>query len=469
MYICIYRCIKFKLKMINYSKITKVHSKSYSRTNAKDVAVKRSCDNNKRHNETTMITSLSKSEQNVNHQHQCSCSKYLKYCYNTVKTKSNSNSHNGLKCSSSNTNISVNYRSRKCNDIKTNQSLNMSRHKYTKTTAITTGNKANNNSFIVDDVFTLTTTNANAHKHNNTITIKRKPFLTIHTTPTTTTTTAKKEEDVVHNKTTTTNTTTTNVNNSNNTFQSLINNLEYKLQYKFAQVKQNSKYSKYVILKSIFEELIQCHKTHEHLYHLTLLLSKLLNGFNEVITSYINENKTLKDKHEVLNNKCNLLSKDNVTLKTIVHKKENEITSLNKKLIAVTSVSTSTKTNNIIHHSNNSTDTNTHKHKQTTSQKIEGFNIHNVTDLDALYFYDKVNMNSEQCRGDNTNSGEDGNVEIPSLNLQFKYEDVDACNKLVVNDTKQKGVIVMKKKVHKTKKLSNTKSLGNISHVNMFK
>ena len=171
MYICIYRCIKFKLKMINYSKITKVHSKSYSRTNAKDVAVKRSCDNNKRHNETTMITSLSKSEQNVNHQHQCSCSKYLKYCYNTVKTKSNSNSHNGLKCSSSNTNISVNYRSRKCNDIKTNQSLNMSRQKYTKTTAITTGNKANNNSFIVDDVLTLTTTNANAHKHNNTITI----------------------------------------------------------------------------------------------------------------------------------------------------------------------------------------------------------------------------------------------------------------------------------------------------------
>ena len=466
----IYRCMKFKLKMINYSKITKLHSKSYSRTNMKDVAVKRSCDNNnnsKKHNETTMMASLSKSEQNVN-QHQHSCSKYLKYCYNTVKTKSNSkksshsNSYNGLKCSSSNTNISVNYRSRKCNDIKTNQSLNMSRHKYTTTTP-TTGNKANNNSFIVDNVFTLTTTtSANAHKPNNTITIKRKPFLTIHTTPTTTT--AKKDEDVVPSKTTT----STNVNNSN-TFESLINNLEYKLQYKFAQLKQNSKYSKYVILKSIFEELIQCHKTHEHLYHLTLLLSKLLNGFNEVITSYINENKTLKDKHEVLNNKCDLLSKDNVTLKTIVHKKENEITSLNKKLIAVTSASasaTTTKTNNIIHHSNNSTDTNTHKHKQTTSQKIEGFNIHNVTDLDALYFYDKVNMDSEQCRGD---SGEDGNVEIPSLNLQFKYEDVDACNKLVINDAKQKGVMVMKKTVHKMKKFSNTKSLGNISHVNMFK
>ena len=432
--------------MINYSKLTKVHSKSYSRTNVKDtkdVAMKRSCDNSKKHNETTTTTTLSKSEQNVSH----NCSKYLKYCYNTVKTKNNCN-NNGLKCSASNTNISVNNRSRKCNDIKTNQSLNMSRHTHTKTT---TNNKANN-SFIVDDVFNI----SNTHKPNNTITIKRKPFLTIHTT----TTTTKKEEDVVHSKTNT---------NVNNTVESLVSNLEYKLQYKFAQLKQNSKYSKYVILKSIFEELIHCHKANEHLYQLSQLLSKLLTGFNEVITSYINENKTLKDKHEVLNNKCNLLSKDNISLKTIVHKKQNEITLLNKKLIAFASATT--KSNNVIHHSNNSTDTNTHKHKQTTSQKIEGFNIHNVTDLDALYFYDKVNMDSEHCRVDNMNNGDDDtNVTIPSLNLQFKYEDVDAYNnKPIMHDTKQKGVMVMKKTVHKTKKLSNTKSLGNINHINMFK
>ena len=171
----------------------------------------------------------------------------------------------------------------------------------------------------------------------------------------------------------------------------------------------------------------------------------------------------------MLNNKCNLLSKDNISLKTIVHKKQNEITLLNKKLIAFASATT--KSNNVIHHSNNSTDTNTHKHKQTTSQKIEGFNIHNVTDLDALYFYDKVNMDSEHCRVDNMNNGDDDtNVTIPSLNLQFKYEDVDAYNnKPIMHDTKQKGVMVMKKTVHKTKKLSNTKSLGNINHINMFK
>ena len=156
-----------------------------------------------------------------------------------------------------------------------------------------------------------------------------------------------------------------------------------------------------------------------------------------------------------------------MSLKTIVHKKELEITSLNKRLLALTAASS--KMNNTTHHSNNSTNTNTHKHKQTTSQKIEGFNLHNVTDLDALYFYDKVNMNSEHCGITNANNGDDGNVTIPSLNLQFKYEDVDIHNQSLMPETKQKGGMATKQTVSKAKKLSNTKSLGNINHINMFK
>ena len=463
--------------MFNYSKIT-THTKSNSHSITKPISTitKHKTINKHQFPITTSSTSpsistfvkhlttssLSKSycsNNNNNIQH----NSYLKCYYPKYTTSSSINKH--LRHNSSNTNVTSSKAPKQHNNntnsnVNTNQSLNVSRHnKHTKTNT-----HDDCSSLIINTSMSINTTsndiNAVAAANIN----KRKQILTIP---------SKKEQPTKLY---------TEPNNSGGPYSSecsrvldsFINDLECKLQLKLAQIKTNSKSSKYNVIKSIFDELIQSNNVDIHLQKLQPLLTKILKGCTEVVLAYASENRIIKEKHEICQNKFLQSDKENIELRKRLKERSNEIEKLKKKISELTSSSSSNNNNNKqehSHQSNKSTDASSHKHKHSNIEKVKYLNTHNITDLDALYFYDKVKMNSDNDYSrvhDNKHNNTIMNVVVPALNLQFNYEDVGEHNKLGGGD-KGNNKSKINKKGFKNKKLTNTKSLGNMQHINVFK
>ena len=460
--------------MFNYSKITN-HTKSNSHSITKPITtITKHKTLNKRQFPTTSSTSpsistfvkhlttssLSKSycsNNNISH------NSYLKYYYPKYTTSSSINKH--LRHNSSNTNVT---NKTPKHNLNTNQSLNMSRHNK----HIKTNTHDDCSSLIINTSMSVNTTSNDVNNNNNNNGVvsninKRKQILTIP---------SKKEQPTKLY---------TEPNNSGGPYscecsrvlESFINDLECKLQLKLAQIKTNSKSSKYNVIKSIFDELIQGNNNNSsnvdiHLQKLQPLLTKILKGCTEVVLSYASENRIIKEKHEICQNKFLQCDKENIELRKRLKEKNNEIEKLKKKINELTTTSNNKQEHS--HQSNKSTDASSHKHKHSNIEKIEYLNTHNITDLDALYFYDKVKMNSDNDYSrlnDNQHNNTIMNVVVPALNLQFNYEDVGEHNKLgggdkANNNNKQ---IKITKKGFTTKKLTNTKSLGNVQHINVFK
>lgn len=461
--------------MFNYSKIT-THTKSNSHSITKPISTitKHKTLNKHQFPITTSSTSpsistfvkhlttssLSKSYCSNNNKNNIQHNSYLKYYYPKYTTSSSINKH--LRHNSSNTNVTSSKAPKHNNNsnIHTNQSLNMSRHnKHTKTN--THDDCA---SLIINTSMSINTTsndnNAIAASNIN----KRKQILTIP---------SKKEQPTKLY---------TEPNNSGGPYSSecsrvldsFINDLECKLQLKLAQIKTNSKSSKYNVIKSIFDELIQGNNIDIHLQKLQPLLTKILKGCTEVVLAYASENRIIKEKHEICQNKFLQSDKENIELRKRLKERSNEIEKLKKKISELTSSSSSNNNNKQehSHQSNKSTDASSHKHKHSNIEKVKYLNTHNITDLDALYFYDKVKMNSDNDYSrvhDNKHNNTIMNVVVPTLNLQFNYEDVGEHNKLGGGDKGNNNKSKINKKGFKNKKLTNTKSLGNMQHINVFK
>ena len=461
--------------MFNYSKIT-THTKSNSHSITKPISTitKHKTLNKHQFPITTSSTSpsistfvkhlttssLSKSYCSNNNKNNIQHNSYLKYYYPKYTTSTSINKH--LRHNSSNTNVTSSKAPKHNNNsnIHTNQSLNMSRHnKHTKTN--THDDCA---SLIINTSMSINTTsndnNAIAASNIN----KRKQILTIP---------SKKEQPTKLY---------TEPNNSGGPYSSecsrvldsFINDLECKLQLKLAQIKTNSKSSKYNVIKSIFDELIQGNNIDIHLQKLQPLLTKILKGCTEVVLVYASENRIIKEKHEICQNKFLQSDKENIELRKRLKERSNEIEKLKKKINELTSSSSSNNNNKQehSHQSNKSTDASSHKHKHSNIEKVKYLNTHNITDLDALYFYDKVKMNSDNDYSrvhDNKHNNTIMNVVVPALNLQFNYEDVGEHNKLGGGDKGNNNKSKINKKGFKNKKLTNTKSLGNMQHINVFK
>ena len=178
---------------------------------------------------------------------------------------------------------------------------------------------------------------------------------------------------------------------SNKSFNDIainFNELESKLNIKLSENKNNNKTKTYNILQSTFEETIQVlPENNQH------LLKVLLKGYHDLISNYLTEIRSLKDENENYKSQLQEYEKENSNMKKMLLEKEKIIEYLKK---------------------------NTYKSQEFHLERqhyIEELNKKNIKDLDALYFYDKVVMKTEEKNGPlRDNNGEI----IPKLDLDFE-------------------------------------------------
>ena len=204
----------------------------------------------------------------------------------------------------------------------------------------------------------------------------------------------------------------------------MMNELEKKLTINLSLNKTNSKSMKYNTIKQTFEELIK-----KFPFQNQKLLIKLLKGYHEVVLAFANENKSLKEINEVKQTKFLSLDKEQIELRKMIKNKEKEIELLKQKLKEKNPseqiISKSTNESMIVSSGGKEQLSEGKKEKDDRNDYIEILNQNNIEDLDALYFFDKVKMNSDS---------NDVNTSVPRLNFQFE-EQINKNKKRCINKT----------------------------------
>ena len=153
------------------------------------------------------------------------------------------------------------------------------------------------------------------------------------------------------------------------------------------------------------------------------LLKSLLKGYNDLLNYYISENKNLKDEKESIKYKLNILEKESSQQQKSLKEKEKQIEEIKKKTIykSQEEVSNSTKGSSFNNSSHDkeiiSFNKKRNSFQQEKQQHILELNKKNIKDLDALYFYDKIIMNTEEKKGPLKDNN--GDI-IPKLDLDFE-------------------------------------------------
>ena len=156
---------------------------------------------------------------------------------------------------------------------------------------------------------------------------------------------------------------------------------------------------RYNSIQKIFEELILLLPEENK-----NIFKEILRGIHDIISEYYKELKTLKEVYEMNKRKITNLENENLHNIKVIKEKDMEIEKLKKKL----SSSMSTQEQQIISNSTNSSfvnslssekeksiDTKKKYFKSQSQNRIEELNKKNIFDLNALYFYEKVNMKSD--------------------------------------------------------------------------
>ena len=212
-------------------------------------------------------------------------------------------------------------------------------------------------------------------------------------------------------------------NNNKNTFNTLareqfskqINEITLKLEKTLNENKTNSKSQKYNTIKHAFEDLLRLLQNNNHKVNNTNminLLQKLLFGYHEVVNAFSIENRELKQLNFNLNDKNEKMDKLLVESMNIMNEKNRELQFLKKK-ISTMSLETDSNTNHNItsnEHENLNVKVFT---KGSVNEKIYNLNKNNLGDLDALYFFDKIEIIHKRSISQN----------IPELKLK-KDEDI---------------------------------------------
>ena len=212
-------------------------------------------------------------------------------------------------------------------------------------------------------------------------------------------------------------------NNNKNTFNILareqfskqINEITLKLEKNLNENKANSKSQKYNTIKHGFEDLLRLLQNNNQKVNNTNminLLQKLLFGYHEVVNAFSIENRELKQLNFNLNDKNEKMDKLLVESMNIMNEKNRELQFLKKKLSTM-SLETDSNTNHNItsnEHENLNVKVFT---KGSVNEKIYNLNKNNLGDLDALYFFDKIEMKHKRSISHN----------IPELKLK-KDEDI---------------------------------------------
>ena len=174
-----------------------------------------------------------------------------------------------------------------------------------------------------------------------------------------------------------------------------INDIELNLNKNLLENTANSKSKKYNTIKHAFEDLIRLLNNINNKSNNTLntLLQKLLIGYHEVVSSFSIENRELKQSNLMLIEKNKKLEKIISDSIINMNEKKREIDFLKRK-ISTMSLDTESNTNHIIT-SNDSNNINLFD-KGSENEKIYNINKNNLDDLEALYFFDKINLNHKR-------------------------------------------------------------------------
>ena len=192
----------------------------------------------------------------------------------------------------------------------------------------------------------------------------------------------------------------TSINNLfNNKFLKEINNLQNELDKNMKLNHANSKYKKCNTLKQFFDKFIK--KLNEYLNKNTFnfintFLRKIINGYNEIVASLLSEHKNIQKQNIILNQKIEDLQKKIKESENIINELELNNLELLKEIkkekkdrpcfIANNNFDKDSKIN--IFEENYITDE--------QNNKIFKLNEKNLDDLDALYFFDKINDKSKK-------------------------------------------------------------------------
>ena len=193
------------------------------------------------------------------------------------------------------------------------------------------------------------------------------------------------------------------------------NRIENKIKDNLNNNVTYSKSKRYNIIQNIFEETIKILPEENK-----NVFKSILNEIHDVVSDYSKENRRLKEENELFRNKVFSLEKEQILNNKIINEKEKEIEFLKKKIIFTQEQFISQSTNSSVISSVDK-EKNYYDFKENEDNKIDKFNKKNYKDLDALYFLDKIKMNSDYKFIAQSLNGQ----VIPPLNLNFEelYEE----------------------------------------------
>ena len=236
-----------------------------------------------------------------------------------------------------------------------------------------------------------------------------------------------------------------------------IDTFELKITNELKNIKEANKDEKNSKLKKIYEDSIE-HFIAKEYRNIFLLKRLILKEFDDINKDYLNDIKYLKEKNEELNNKIKNKENENVILKKKLEENENEINIIKKKLVE--NIGYYNNHQNEINYEKNYNEEeeyeeeneyeenkNNSRYYDIVLNKNDKFNRNNyyfaqlnkknIDDLDAIYFFDKINNGNINRKiiinnnGDNLSNNYNyinnkGEI-VPELNLDPKY--IEDCKK----------------------------------------
>ena len=170
-----------------------------------------------------------------------------------------------------------------------------------------------------------------------------------------------------------------------------INDIEADMNKHLKQNTTNSKSKKYNTLKHSFEKLLKFLNTFFYNTEFNIIcnfLQKLLIGYHEVVSAYSQENLKLKELNFKLTEQYETIDKNLIECNRSIKEKQKKIEILENKINGYVN---NMKNKNVIREYHiNMNEFDLIKNKDEQNNKIKKINEQNLDDLDALYFFDKI-------------------------------------------------------------------------------
>ena len=199
-----------------------------------------------------------------------------------------------------------------------------------------------------------------------------------------------------------------------------INEIKNDLENSLKQNPTNSKSKKYNTLKRFFEKFLMTLKDYflnNEINPIYIFLQKIIMGYHDVVLAFSGENRKLKILNYQYVEEYQKIDKNFIQCNNLLKEKQNELDNLGKKISILIDSLTEYKKMNVIlknkldeinfNNIKNNLEKNIikeskeqkaieKKEKNEQYNKIKNINANNLDDLDALYFWDKVEMKPQR-------------------------------------------------------------------------